>query len=170
VNKRNERKVLDTNHDRPFAPAPTRSGRRDEIHNEHKYNTVSHQMHAYVGIAWLIMSSRRVHRARSLTHAQSLQGRTTGTELADLTTDTSPAVDGTHCAGNSNRHHWCAHGPSQCKGKAPHLSSSHACGPRAQIVCKHAMRNHLPCESRSALSLTFFVVVFLLSSTTSASR
>jgi hypothetical protein len=98
-------------------------------------------------------------RAHSLTHAQSLQGRTTGTELADLTTDTSPAVDGTHCAGNSNRHHWCAHGPSQCKGKTPHLSSSHACGPRAQFVCKHAMRNHLPCESRSALSLTFFLFV-----------
>ena len=100
-------------------------------------------------------------RARSFTHAQSLQGRTTGTELADLTTDTSPAVDGTHCAGNSNRHHWCAHGPSQCKGKAPHLSSSHACGPRAQFVCKHAMRSHLPCESRSTLSLTLFCLFCL---------
>ena len=30
-----------------FAPAPTRDGRRDEIHKEHKYNTVSHQLHAY---------------------------------------------------------------------------------------------------------------------------
>jgi hypothetical protein len=84
--ERKERKVLDTNHDRPFAPAPTRSGRRDEIHNEHKYNTVSHQMHAYIGIAWLIMSSRRVHRA--LTHSHTLS-RSKDAQLA-LSWRTSP--------------------------------------------------------------------------------